>query len=68
MNGATENLGFFGGNPHPNPAHPILLDDAVLPANAANQQNDQIMPDEDNAAMDLDPWEQAAQGQIHDQN
>lgn len=46
MNGAASNLGFFGGNPHLNPAHPILLDEPVnmeiVPEAATQNQDIQI--------------------------
>lgn len=37
VNGAAPNLGFFGGNPHPIPAHPIPLDDPVFPPGGVQQ-------------------------------
>lgn len=58
---AAENLGFFGGNPHPNPAHPIPLDGQVNLEPVALQNGNR--DNEDIADMELDPWDQAVQAQ-----
>ena len=50
QNGAAANLGFFGGNPHPNPMH-LNLDQQ-----SDNMQAEQEHDDIDDQAHDDDPW------------
>lgn len=53
LNGADLNLGFFGANPHPNPAHPIPLNQPE----AAVMENDQAADlafAGDNQAVDME--------------
>ena len=71
LQGATHNLGFFGGNPHPNPAH--LVHDQQINQHPIqhqpNQQPDDMEEDEDNVSVDLsDSAQRSSQAfiQYHD--
>lgn len=46
VGGAAQNLGFFGANPHPNPAHPIQLDQFQQPNQVLDHQGDAMLADD----------------------
>lgn len=53
--GAAGNLGFFSANPHPNPAHPIQLDQQQAQAGVRGAGNMDIDNDHDvNEEMEVD--------------
>lgn len=57
MQSAAENLGVFGGIPHPNLAHPIPLDWPMnLNVDGANV-NDEAKDHPDNNNMEVDGWD-----------